>query len=64
MNGIVNDKKAHNIVYDSFVYKPDGLLVMCNWWLVRLPKWFNLMFEANMMNLSWHFLDGGKETSY
>ena len=26
MNDIVNDKKGHNIVNDSFVHKPDGLL--------------------------------------
>ena len=23
----VNDRKSHNIVKDSFAYKPDGLLV-------------------------------------
>ena len=27
MNHIVNDKKGHNIVNDSFAHKPDGLLV-------------------------------------
>ena len=27
MSDIVNDKKGHNIVNDSFVHKPDGLLV-------------------------------------
>ena len=27
MNDIVNDKKRHNIVKDSFAHKPDGLLV-------------------------------------
>ena len=28
MNNIVNDKKGHNIVNDSFAHKPDGLLVV------------------------------------
>ena len=28
MNDIVNDKKDHNIVNDSFAHKPDGLLVI------------------------------------
>ena len=28
MNDIVNDNKDHNIVNDSFAYKPDGLLVV------------------------------------
>ena len=28
MNDIVNDQKGHNIVNDSFVHKPDGLLVI------------------------------------
>ena len=27
MNDIMNDKKGHNIVNDSFAYKPDGFLV-------------------------------------
>ena len=27
MNDIVNDKKGHNIVYDSFAHKQDGLLL-------------------------------------
>ena len=27
MNDIMNDKKGHNIVKDSFAHKPDGLLV-------------------------------------
>ena len=27
MNDIVNDKKSHNIVNDSFAHKPDSLLV-------------------------------------
>ena len=27
MNDIVNDKKGHNIVNDSFSHKPAGLLV-------------------------------------
>ena len=27
MNAIVNDKKGHNIVHDSFAHKPDGLPV-------------------------------------
>ena len=27
MNDIVNDQKGHNIVNDTFVHKPDGLLV-------------------------------------
>ena len=27
MNDIVNDKKGHNIVNDSFAHKPDGSLV-------------------------------------
>ena len=27
MNDIVNDEKGHNIVNDSFVHKPDGLLL-------------------------------------
>ena len=27
MNNIINDKKGHNIVNDSFAHKPDGLLV-------------------------------------
>ena len=28
-NNIVNDKKGRNVVNDSFVQKPDGLLVSC-----------------------------------
>ena len=28
MNDIVNTKKGHNIVNNSFAYKPDRLLVM------------------------------------
>ena len=28
MNGIMNDKKGHNIVNNSFAHKPDGLLVL------------------------------------
>ena len=28
MNDIVNDKKGHNIVNNSFAHKPDGLLVL------------------------------------
>ena len=28
MNHIVNDKKGHNIVNDSFAHKSDGLLVI------------------------------------
>ena len=28
MNDIVNDKKGHSIVNDSFAHKPDGLLVL------------------------------------
>ena len=28
MNDIVNDKKGHSIVNDSFAYKPDDLLVL------------------------------------
>ena len=28
MNDIVNDKKGHNIVNDSFTHEPDGLLVI------------------------------------
>ena len=27
MNDVVNDKKGHNIVNDSFAHKSDGLLV-------------------------------------
>ena len=27
MNNIVNNKKGHNIVINSFAHKPDGLLV-------------------------------------
>ena len=29
MNNIINDKKGHNIVNNSFAHKPDGLLVIC-----------------------------------
>ena len=28
MNDIVNDKKCHNTVTDSFAHKPDGLLIL------------------------------------
>ena len=28
VDAVVNDKKGHNIVNDSFAHKPDGLLVV------------------------------------
>ena len=39
MNNIVNDKKGHNIVNDSFAHKPDGLIVEVVWRLLNLPSY-------------------------
>ena len=35
MNDVVDDKKDHNIVNDSFADKPDGLLVTFRCWNFR-----------------------------
>ena len=38
MNDIVNDRKGHNIVNDSFAHKPDGFLVTIANNISTLPR--------------------------